>query len=869
MRLFGGARGGVCMRHASQEEATLLDARKKGRGRGRGKAAAARGTQNIALMFQKASTQQAQQAQRAQQEEQPSQQPAGQQLQPSQQQTAQRAVEEQAARQQQQQPPRLAELEADVQVGVLQRLYVELCRQHDPGQYVAQGLEARPGVLSEVDRQEVKRVRQWIEKCKRRGYQPHDFAPCIERRVLEQCQREARRQNVIDYSDMLALVVKLLRENSAVLERLRRLHTHILVDEFQDCNLLQVELVMLLGGQSGRITAVGDDDQSIYSFMAATPDVFNLFQKALADEPYGQEATVLHLQTNYRSTRSILKVGAALLATGSSRRKAGLAMGRRPPGSGKQLRPAQVEPGAPVSLTIFGTPEDEARGIAEAIAACVAAGTLPASIAVLFRYFNLEGKTYFLLQRELERLGIPHKMIRQKPILEYKAVQLVVAYMGFLLNDADDTRFQEMFVERPKLGVTSERKLLELQASRQLEGQMSSLLQCAREVSSSGSPASKLLRAPQRQAVAALLADVERLRREMRGLRPAELLDRVLDAAGLYEKARLRRERRRAKGLEGSSDVEGGSSSDSGSDNEEDGEDRPPASQQQQQQQQQPTQQAEQQHEDAGQPALVAGGTATQPSSGREEGATEAEKGPYRMRLSGPLKVLQREATAFPAGAWQPRMDDYREALVAALAAAAAAEAAAGAGLHRAGPATAAAAQEAAPVDGEAGEDEEAVLLSVAGGAQLAELRAALECRGPLLLQEFLAYMVADADSASPLDGGVCISTIHSAKGLEWDVVFSPRWHEGFLPHEPRLPPEGEDAEVRPALPASDETRRPTLRMKDSLGEEGQRLAHVAATRARLEHHISFPDCFEPSRYLRDVLELYRAQPGVLQVERR
>lgn len=155
MRLFGGDDGGMGMRHASQEEAALLDGKKKGRARR--KPTRGKGSVDIALLFQKASQQRQQQPQQEQQQQ----------------------------RKQQEAAPRLAELDAEVQAGVLQRLYVELCKRHDPGQYVAQGLQEKPGLLSQVDQQQVKRVRQLIENWKRRGYRPQDFSPSIERRVWD------------------------------------------------------------------------------------------------------------------------------------------------------------------------------------------------------------------------------------------------------------------------------------------------------------------------------------------------------------------------------------------------------------------------------------------------------------------------------------------------------------------------------------------------------------------------------------------------------------------------------------------------------------------------------------------------------------
>lgn len=227
---------------------------------------------------------------------------------------------------------------------------------------------------------------------------------------------------------------------------------------------------------------------------------------------------------------------------------------------------------------------------------------------------------------------------------------------------------------------------------------------------------------------------------------------------------RQRRERRRGQGLEEDSD-EGGSDSGDSDDDEagKAGEQGAPPSQQQQQddsdaaqQEGSAARQAELLQQGGAQPAPVTAGQAAAPGGGDPAGC-EAEKGPYRMRLSGPLGVLQREAAAFPAGAWQLRVDDYREALAAALQAA---QGAAGRPAAGADPPASAALAGVAAADGAAagaapgqaggGADQrDGALLPLAGGAPLAELQAALECRGPLPLQEFLAYMVADADNGA------------------------------------------------------------------------------------------------------------------------
>jgi len=105
----------------------------------------------------------------------------------------------------------------------------------------------------------------------------------------------------VDFDDLISLPLKLLTEHDAVRQHWQQQLSHVLVDEYQDTNATQYELLKLLVGPRGRLTAVGDDDQSIYGWRGATLD--NL-KKLPVDYP---ELKVITLEQNYRSTSAILK----------------------------------------------------------------------------------------------------------------------------------------------------------------------------------------------------------------------------------------------------------------------------------------------------------------------------------------------------------------------------------------------------------------------------------------------------------------------------------------------------------------------------------------------------------------------------------
>ena len=114
--------------------------------------------------------------------------------------------------------------------------------------------------------------------------------------------------NALDFDDLISLPVLLLRNNQDVRERWQMKLRYLLVDEYQDTNTSQYELVKLLVGERGRLTVVGDDDQSIYSWRGAKPQ--NLI---LLSEDY-PNLKVIKLEQNYRSTSRILRAANILIA---------------------------------------------------------------------------------------------------------------------------------------------------------------------------------------------------------------------------------------------------------------------------------------------------------------------------------------------------------------------------------------------------------------------------------------------------------------------------------------------------------------------------------------------------------------------------
>ena len=127
-------------------------------------------------------------------------------------------------------------------------------------------------------------------------------------------QRELRRNNALDFDDLLLLTVKLFKQFPDVLKNYQKKFEYVLVDEYQDTNQCQHELICLLSGTKQNICVVGDDDQSIYSFRGATIENILNFEK---DFP---NTRVLRLEQNYRSTQNILNAAWSVVQNNSQRR---------------------------------------------------------------------------------------------------------------------------------------------------------------------------------------------------------------------------------------------------------------------------------------------------------------------------------------------------------------------------------------------------------------------------------------------------------------------------------------------------------------------------------------------------------------------
>ncbi|KAG2492020.1 hypothetical protein HYH03_009749 [Edaphochlamys debaryana] len=693
-----------------------------------------------------------------------------------------------------------------------------------------------------------------------------------------------RSANAVDFNDMLLLVGGMLKDHRWLLERLQKRHKYVLVDEFQDCSMMQIEMVQLLSRGEGRVTVVGDDAQSIYRFRGSLPDVLRIFQD------WNPQAGRTLLELNYRSAPKILAVGEAVLKDGKGEMAAGVLP--------KTLRPTKPDNPTKVVFIEVGAPVDEAEAITAEIEQLHNEHDMPYShVAILLRCFK----------KALRFKGIP-----------FVLVQDTLAYLRLALNPADDSAFSRIYNTPP-------RRLGDVKAKFILYGL------CCMHLAGAGDPdavaearaalgGGEGLSTLHRNGVQELIEVVERLRSDLWQLGPAGAVARVLELTGYaawWSKQKRNKENKADKAAEALAVSPGGvalasraatadalgkqeAPSDSDDDDEEDAA-KPtglasPA-----------TPSTPRRRRTAGRGAAREGSDDDSDDDDDDDGEDEEADGeaagegaadddsllpplPRGLRaeprqLSDADRVMQGVRCLFEeAGQFAARWRPHGEHVFPAHTEEPPPEPTPGAdhpgAPHAAGAGPAPAAAQAAhgqaepvPPPAEAPPPPErtgvpelfqlaarAVLERFDGEEVLAKLNSVsprtglplvTPCvleqlygehgRGPMIMRDFLAHVAlcdrevesggaGAAAGSSARRPSVTISTIHAAKGLEWPTVFVARWADGFLPTLARMSKAEEEL-----LQCKDlgERKQAIEQDRELHAQEERRLAHVAVTRAK------------------------------------
>ena len=255
--------------------------------------------------------------------------------------------------------------------------------------------------------------------------------------VYEYYERELRKNNALDFDDLLLVAVKLLQSNAAVLDKYSKRFKYVMIDEYQDTNHAQYLLAYLLSSHWKNIAVVGDADQSIYAWRGA--DIQNIldFEK---DYP---NCTSIKLEQNYRSTKIILDVANAVIDNNEGRPE-------------KNLWTDKVE-GAKIQHFTAQSEHEEAAFIGDTIVKKHDIHGVPyGDMAILYRT-NAQSR---VLEEALIKRALPYTMVGGTKFYDRKEIKDVLAYLRVLYNPFDDLSLLRIInVPKRSIGATTVSKL--------------------------------------------------------------------------------------------------------------------------------------------------------------------------------------------------------------------------------------------------------------------------------------------------------------------------------------------------------------------------------------------------------------------------
>ncbi len=280
-----------------------------------------------------------------------------------------------------------------------------------------------------------KAIRNKISSCKNEmisakayeRYAVSDYEQVIHK-IYEKYEDKLYRNNSVDFDDLLLLPIKLFKENPDVLERYQDLYQYILIDEYQDTNQAQYILTKLISEKNRRITCVGDDSQSIYSFRGANYKNILNFEKDYPD------AKTILLEQNYRSTSTILDAANQVIKNNSQRKDKKLWTDR---GQGEKIKYYRAY-----------NERDEAQYVIRKIKELVNKGTEYKDIAILYRT-NAQSR---VVEEEMLKENLPYRVIGSFYFYSRKEIKDLIAYLRLIHNSKDNISLLRV-INTPKRGI--------------------------------------------------------------------------------------------------------------------------------------------------------------------------------------------------------------------------------------------------------------------------------------------------------------------------------------------------------------------------------------------------------------------------------
>ena len=282
-----------------------------------------------------------------------------------------------------------------------------------------------------------KKILNVISSCKNEGITPEQYAlenqgDYGKKQLVEayrEYQQELKKNNALDFDDLLVLTVELFKANPDVLEHYQERFKYIMVDEYQDTNTIQFLFVSLLAGKYKNLCVVGDDDQSIYRFRGANINNILNFEKIF------DNAMVIKLEQNYRSVGNILAAANGVISNNTERKSKSLWTDK--------------EDGDKIVFRQVDTAYTEAEIVAADIEKLVESGRYKYSdFACLYRT-NAQSR---ILEEKFLRTNIPYKIVGGINFYQRKEIKDMLAYLRTIDNGLDDLSVKRI-INIPKRGI--------------------------------------------------------------------------------------------------------------------------------------------------------------------------------------------------------------------------------------------------------------------------------------------------------------------------------------------------------------------------------------------------------------------------------
>jgi len=350
-----------------------------------------------------------------------------------------------------------------------------------------------------------------ISAAKSRLIGPNDYAQRVSsyfeeivHRIYQRYQQLLNQGRAVDFDDLLMKTVQLFQAHSQILSRYQSKYVHILVDEFQDTNIVQYMLMKHLAGKYRNLCVVGDPDQSIYSWRFA--DLRNI----LSFEKDYPEAKVVLLEQNYRSTKTILEVASGIISANLQRKP-------------KKLW-TENEDGASVTVIESYNAEEEAQSVVNEIEKLTGQEQISLKDCAVMYRVNAQSRA---LEETFLRYGVSYRLVGGTRFYQRREVKDIIAYLRLIHNPQDNVSLVRI-INVPVRGI-GQRTLSQLQSWAKAHD--SSLFEASKQVSHNVIASEAKQSLPQRiaQALAGFDAVMTELIAQSRELSLSGLLDKILE----------------------------------------------------------------------------------------------------------------------------------------------------------------------------------------------------------------------------------------------------------------------------------------------------------------------------------------------------